>query len=57
MCVITFQATPDVDYVLEYSTDLMTWTHLGTVASYTEMLTYFDEAVEGLRFYRARSLP
>jgi hypothetical protein len=46
-----------VDYVLEYSTDLMTWTHLGTVASYTEMLTYFDEAVEGLRFYRARSLP
>jgi hypothetical protein len=57
VCLITFEATPDTDYALEYSTDMVTWTNLGTVTSYTGTVRYFDEAVsEGFRGYRAREL-
>jgi VCBS repeat-containing protein len=57
VCLITFEATPDTDYALEYSTDMVTWTNLGTVTSYTGTVRYFDEALsEGFRAYRARGL-
>jgi hypothetical protein len=58
LCEITFQVRPATDYELEYSTDLVTWSRLEVVASYTGTLIYFDEApLQGLRFYRAKEIP
>jgi len=56
ICHITFPAASDVDYSLERSVDLVNWTHLTTVSTYTGTVTYFDETTEGLQFYRVRDM-
>jgi hypothetical protein len=55
--VLRFPVTALTDYAIERSTDLVTWTHLTTVMSFTDAVEYFDDATSGTfsQFYRVRN--
>jgi VCBS repeat-containing protein len=53
---IQFPVVPEADYVLERSTDLLNWTVLSVVMSYTDQIQFLDDAAaQGKHlFYRVR---
>jgi hypothetical protein len=55
--VLRFPVIPITNYALEWSSDLVTWTHLTTVMSFTDAVEYFDEADSpaDCQFYRVRA--
>lgn len=55
--VLRFPVVPGTDYALERSTDLVNWTHLTTVMSFTDAVDYFDttDSAAGCQFYRVRA--
>ncbi len=55
--MLRFPVAARADYAIERSTDLLTWTHLTTVMSFTDAVEYFDEAHSGTlpQFYRVRT--
>jgi hypothetical protein len=54
--LIQFPVLPEVDYAIERSRDLIVWTHLTTVMSFTNEVLFFDtpDAVGAGQYYRVR---
>ncbi len=52
---IAFPARPGTEYLIEASSDLITWTPVARVPSLSDRIVYIDSSDAPLRFYRARA--